>query len=209
MTLLAVVIGLSTVGGAAIARDNYPALFDTSEVRSERLSVFPKWRGALARYFDERALARAPCASRQFNGCHLAQWQRFLESLRGRTPLTQVHEVNRYMNHRPYITDPHNYGVVDYWASPGQFLTRDGDCEDYAIAKFMSLRALGFDNRHLRIVVLNDLNLGIAHAILVVYHDGRALVLDNQIDHVVPSEVIRHYQPIYSLNEQYWWLHRS
>ena len=43
----------------------------------------------------------------------------------------------------------------------------------------------------------------------MVYHDGRALVLDNQIDHVVPSEVIRHYQPIYSLNEQYWWLHRS
>jgi hypothetical protein len=33
-------------------------------------------------------------------------------------------------------------------------------------------------------------------------------VLDNQISRVVPAEIINHYKPIYSINEQAWWLHR-
>ena len=90
----------------------------------------------------------------------------------------------------------------------GSFMTKDGDCEDYAIAKFMSLRQLGFDNGQMRVVVVDDLNLGVAHAILVVYLDGRAFVLDNQIASVVPAEIIRHYRPVYSINEDAWWLHR-
>jgi predicted transglutaminase-like cysteine proteinase len=61
----------------------------------------------------------------------------------------------------------------------------------------------------MRIVVVQDLNLGIAHAVLVVYLDGRALVLDNQIDDVVPAAAVRHYRPIYSINERHWWLHRA
>ena len=43
-----------------------------------------------------------------------------------------------------YLEDLANYGLPDYWATPLQFLDRDGDCEDYAIAKFVSLRELGF-----------------------------------------------------------------
>src|SRR3546814_10214490 len=72
------------------------------------------------------------------------------------------------------------------------------------IAKFMALRALGVDNAEMRIVVLNDLNLRIGHAVLVVYVDGKALVLDNQIKSVVPADTIRHYQPVYSVNEDGW-----
>lgn len=72
----------------------------------------------------------------------------------------------------------------------------------------MSLRALGWDNDHMRIVVLKDLNLDIAHAVLVVYRDGLAWVLDNQIGEVVAADRIRHYRPYYSINEDSWWLHR-
>ena len=72
----------------------------------------------------------------------------------------------------------------------------------------MSLRSLGFDDSRLRIVVLQDLNLGLPHAILVVYHKGRAFVLDNQIKFVVPAEKVYHYKPYYSINENHWWLHR-
>ena len=61
----------------------------------------------------------------------------------------------------------------------------------------------------MRIVVLRDLNLGIAHAILVVYLNGKAWVLDIQIQDVVPAETVRHYRPIYSINERHWWLHRA
>jgi len=61
----------------------------------------------------------------------------------------------------------------------------------------------------LRILVLQDLNLRLAHAVLIVYHKGRALLLDNQIKHVVDTRKVHHYKPIYSINEQFWWLHRS
>jgi predicted transglutaminase-like cysteine proteinase len=86
-----------------------------------------------------------------------------------------------------------------------QFFTKDGDCEDYAIAKYLTLRALGWKADTLRIVVLQDMNLRIAHAILSVYYKGKILLLDNQIAQVVDSRNVRHYQPIYSVNENGWW----
>ncbi len=184
------------------------SLFGSHEVRSSRMSLFPKWQGALARYFDESKMAEAPCTSTVFNRCHLREWKTFLKGLRGEAPAAQIRLVNQFMNRYRYIIDPRNYGVPDYWATPRQFLTRDGDCEDYAIAKYLSLRALGFDAAKMRIVVLQDLNLGAAHAVLVVYRDRRVLVLDNQIKTVVDQAAIRHYRPIYSINEEAWWLHR-
>jgi predicted transglutaminase-like cysteine proteinase len=185
-----------------------PGLFGSREVRSDKLSLFPKWRGALSRHFDEHKLADAPCTATTFNRCHLREWKSFLDSLRGSSRLAQIETVNHYLNKRRYILDPRNYGVPDYWASPHQFLSRDGDCEDYAIAKYFSLRSLGIKAENMRIVVLQDLNLQTAHAILVVYLDGRALVLDNQVSTVVEARAILHYRAIYSINEQHWWLHR-
>ncbi|MBT5048824.1 MAG: hypothetical protein HOM58_10000 [Rhodospirillaceae bacterium] len=183
-------------------------LFGSREVRSSTLSLFPKWRGALSRHFDDGRLADAPCTATTFNRCHLREWKSFLASLRGASRLAQIEAVNRYLNQRRYILDPRNYGVPDYWATPNQFLARNGDCEDYAIAKYFSLRALGLGADAMRIVVLQDLNLQTAHAILVVYVDGKALVLDNQATTVVDSRTIHHYRAIYSINEQHWWLHR-
>ena len=60
----------------------------------------------------------------------------------------------------------------------------------------------------MRIVIVQDLNLKVAHAILAVYVDGTIKILDNQIKQVVDAETIRHYRPIYSVNEDAWWLHR-
>jgi predicted transglutaminase-like cysteine proteinase len=201
------VLAMSPAAAAPPVQD-YPPLFGSREVRNANLVPFQKWTGMLARQVDERTLYDGPCTARRFNRCHLQEWRNMLGTLAGLPPASQVAAVNAFMNRAPYVTDPVNYGVPDYWATPIQFLTKDGDCEDYAIAKFISLRELGFTNDQMRIVVLDDLNLKIAHAILVVYLDGKALVLDNQIASVVPAERIRHYKPIYSINEDSWWLHR-
>ena len=208
MGIAALALALVTAARPALAGYGYPALFGSREVRSDDLGLFTKWTAALDRAFDERRLADAPCTATVFNRCHFAAWRRVLDGLSGFDRMAQLVAVNRYMNRKRYVLDPRNYGVSDYWAAPGQFLGRDGDCEDYAIAKFMSLKALGFTNDDMRIVVLQDLNLGIAHAVLVVYLDGRALVLDNQIEDVVSAGSVRHYRPIYSINERHWWLHR-
>jgi len=186
-----------------------PSIFGSTEVRSTQLQSLPKWTGVLDRYADERAVADGPCDATFFTRCHLQEWKALLRDLQGKDRKTQIEAVNKYLNEVSYLTDPVNYGVADYWATPRQFLTRKGDCEDYAIAKYMSLRSLGFTDDQMRVVVLNDLNLRIAHAILVVYHEGRALVLDNQIRSVVAATSIRHYKPIFSVNETALWIHRA
>jgi predicted transglutaminase-like cysteine proteinase len=211
----AIVCGMILLAAAAPPLSGFPGaaaatipLFGTKEIQSANQAPFPKWRGALTKYFDERKLLDEPCSSSIFNKCHLKEWQEFLKEQKGRARKDQVEAVNEYMNRHRYFTDPRNYGISDYWASPTEFLQRDGDCEDYAIAKFISLRALGFDNSEVRLVVVHDLNLKLGHAILVVYLDGKALILDNQIREVVEASFIRHYKPIYSINEVHWWMHQ-
>lgn len=195
-------------GSAEAAGSAYPALFGTNEQRSTNVEMFPKWRGTLQRYFAESGLPET-CGGAGFDRCHLADWQAFLDGQQGRDPLAQIEAVNAEMNARRYVLDPPNWGVPDYWATPLQFFRKNGDCEDFAIAKFMSLRALGWPNEALRIAVVKDMNLQLMHAVLIVYHEGRAYVLDNQIDQVMPAQRIRHYHPVYSLNEESWWLHRG
>lgn len=204
LAALAAVLASATPAGAA----RYPALFGTREVFSADLAPFVKWTGVLARLRGDPILAEGSCEAPALNRCHAREWRALVARLRGATPDTQLDAVNRFMNRAPYITDPRNYRVPDYWASVRQFFTRDGDCEDYAIAKFVTLRALGWKDADLRVVVLKDLNLKIAHAVLVAYRDGRAWMLDNQIDRVVDAATIRHYRPYYSINEEGWWLHK-
>ena len=163
----------------------------------------------MTRYNVERSIPEVPCRPGIFLRCPVQEWYAFLAGLKGLPPRQQLSKVNTYLNRAKYILDIINWKVPDYWASPFQFLRRDGDCEDYAIAKFMSLRALGFSNDRMKIVVLRDLNLRLAHAILVVKLDGRRYVLDNQVKDVVPDTVIHHYKPIYSVNETHWWLYRA
>jgi len=204
-------LGLAAAAPAANAMlpaPGAPSLFGSLEQRLDGLSMFPKWQGAVSRHFDESRLPDTGCEPGPFTRCHLREWAAFLDGVRGIDRRRQIEAVNAFMNRRRYVIDPRNYGMPDYWATPRQFLSRDGDCEDYAIAKYMSLRDLGVDPAAMRIVVLQDLNLGVAHAVLVVWHDGRPLVLDNQIDAVVEDRVINHYRPIYSINERHWWLHR-
>lgn len=196
--LFLAVLAAAAAGPAAAAT---PSIFGTREIHSGDLKLFPKWRGTMDRFGEETRSCADPL-------CDHAYWGKVIDDLAGLDRRTQIERINREMNEKLYVIDPINWGVPDYWATPFQFLRKNGDCEDYAIAKFMALRALGFDNDELRIVVLNDLNLGIAHAILVVYVEDQALVLDNQIRSVVPAETIRHYQPVYSVNEEGWWLHR-
>lgn len=177
-------------------------LFGSNEIHSTNLKMFPKWRGTLERFGDELK----SCSP---DKCKKKQWDALIERLRGQELMAQLREVNVKLNDKRYVTDPVNWNLPDYWATPFQFLRKNGDCEDYAISKYMALRELGVPVAEMRIVVLNDLNLGIAHAVLAVYVNGKPYILDNQTSKVVPASAIHHYQPVYSINEDGWWLHRS
>ncbi len=210
LPLSALAVGLALLPAAAQGVEvDRPRLFGTAETRSDNLKPFTKWTVMLDRYGKERSLEIAPCAQLGALKCRPKVWREYLATVEGKPRRQQVELINSYMNQRTYIEDLPNYGVPDYWATPREFLGKDGDCEDYAIAKYMSLRTLGFKDSELRIVVVQDLNLGVAHAVLIVYLDGQALLLDNQIKMVVDATKVRHYRPYYSINEKSWWLHKA
>ncbi len=117
-------------------------------------------------------------------------------------------KVNAYMNRASYIVDPVNWGIPDYWATPDEFFLKDGDCEDYAISKYVTLKRLGIAPDAMRLVILQDENLKVAHAVLAVSLGDNIFILDNQVDAVLPHTKILHYRPVYSINESAWWLHR-
>ncbi|MHA1538536.1 MAG: transglutaminase-like cysteine peptidase [Alphaproteobacteria bacterium] len=194
--------------GAPPAQASQGTVFGFDEKRSEKLAPFSKWSGVLARYAAERGRELDPCSSGLFTSCDLQEWRKFINGMKSADKLAQLDAVNRYMNRSPYIIDPINYGVPDYWATPVQFFIKDGDCEDYAIVKYLSLRSLGWPAEKMRVVVLQDMNLNIAHAVLVVELNGTNYVLDNQISSLATGGQVRHYRPIYSINENAWWLHR-
>ena len=207
-------IAVTALLGAAMSANaanvpDYQPLFGTREVHSTNLAPFPKWTKMLDRYSAEIDASESTCKETPFTKCPFNYWQPFLDTLRSANPMTQLRQIHRYMNEFQYVKDSRNYNRPDYWATPRQFFERGGDCEDYAIAKYMSLRALGWKMEHLRIVVVQNLTLDIAHAVLIAYHDDEAWVLDNEIKPVIAADRIDHFRPYFSINENSWWLHKT
>ena len=201
---------LASPAGAEASEGPRPSFFNSVEIRSADLKPFRKWRSALERYSEEQASKEVRnCVSGLFNICHYEELADFLDDQRDDDRWDQLIAVNHYMNTRRYITDPRNWGVRDYWATLGEFMEKFGDCEDYAIAKYLALRKLGWTDETLRLAAVKDLNLKVGHAVLIVYLNGKTWVLDNQIRRVVDTKSIRHYKPVFSINETFWWRHRS
>ena len=188
----------------------FQSYFAYREVEASNLKMFPKWLDMISRYDDESHTLDDICGGEEYSACKLKDWKDFLAGLRGKPLMEQMGEINRFVNKYPYVEDIVNWGVEDYWETPYEFQRKNGDCEDYAIAKFMSLRALGVTGDVLRVAIVRDLNLGgIIHAVLIVFVDGKAYILDNQIKQVMPALKIYHYVPVYSINEKHWWQYFS
>lgn len=208
ITFAAIILGVPF----SMAQSAENGLFGSHEIRSTDLSAFKKWNDALARIKkDLEETSSVPgkgCRKTIYQKCSMDNWRSFLAFLKDKPVDRQIAEINSYMNKSPYITDIVNWHVPDYWESIRQFFSRDGDCEDYAIAKYLSLKELGFDTDKMRIVVVQDTSLNVPHALLVVTYRGKRLILDNQIPYVAREKAVLHYRPFYSINEHAWWLYR-
>ena len=69
------------------------------------------------------------------------------------------------------------------------------------------MRALGVPENRLRIAIVQDLQKNVPHAVLIVYTDQGPMLLDNQIKSAVKVDRVSHYKPIFSINQDAWWLH--
>ena len=207
LLLLSLLIGsLAPLTGTARASAQPDTLFGYRGTEETGVRVFHQWVRVLERHIRDD-VPEGDCSERRLNTCHLRHWYAFLRSIRKLPKLDQIRRVNTFANNVRYVLDIDNYGVPDYWADAKEFLYNGGDCEDYAITKLFSLRWLGFPPSSVRLVVLQDTNLRVAHAVLAVYLDGKTYILDNQTQQVVTDTQIVHYVPVYAINENHWWLY--
>ena len=156
-----------------------------------------QWNAMMARSRSEEEA----CVSALGHGCGLGALKPLIDGLRGAVIMRQLHEVNRAINRSTYREDRRNWGLRDHWAAPRELLDRGGDCEDFAIAKYLALRELGFPAEDLHLLILYDTRRLRAHAVLAVLLGGRELVLDNLGGAILPLSDLPHYRVRYALNE--------
>ena len=118
--------------------------------------------------------------------------------------------VNDFMNKTEFKDDIIHWGKTDYWATPVEFLsTNAGDCEDFSIAKYFTLRALGVDDEKLRITYVKELVIyKQAHMVLAYFPnaDDEPVVLDNINKTILPASARTDLLPVYSFNGSGLWL---
>ncbi len=135
------------------------------------------------------------------------RWLPMREKLMGQPLMDQLKAVNNFFNQWPYKNDIANWGLEDYWATPKEFFKKSGDCEDYAIAKYYALRDLGVPTHKMRIVAVMETIRGIGHAVLVVFVDDKAYVLDSLSNLLLQHSRLTNYAPKFSVNEEFRWVH--
>ncbi|MGB5446497.1 MAG: transglutaminase-like cysteine peptidase, partial [Psychromonas sp.] len=125
---------------------------------------------ALAQNYGERAAKRGRA------------WFTILQSSGQLNDKEKLTRVNNFFNMLYFVDDQKLWGESNYWATPVEFIgVNGGDCEDFAIAKYFTLLAIGIDTQKLRITMVKSLKLNQYHMVLSYYETSTAvpLVLDN------------------------------
>lgn len=140
----------------------------------------------------------------------LIAWEDLIRNDRSRTDREKLEKVNRFFNSRiRFANDVDVWGIQDYWATPIEFLCKGaGDCEDFAIAKYFTIKAMGGDDEKLRITYVKAIQYNIHHMVLTYYSEPEAepLVLDNLVDSISPASKRTDLMPIFGFNGSGLWL---
>lgn len=139
-------------------------------------------------------------------------WGNALAVFRAGSEQQKLKDINEYFNRKlRFVDDQTNWGQNDYWATPIESLLRNaGDCEDYSIAKYVSLKFLGVPVEKLRITYVRariggaGSSISQAHMVLTYYAspDAEPLVLDNLVGEIRPASRRPDLQPVFSFNSE-------
>jgi predicted transglutaminase-like cysteine proteinase len=142
----------------------------------------------------------------------LQEWRELVQYNQNKNHEEKIELVNRFFNRLDFVEDKIHWGKTDYWATPVEFLTtKGGDCEDFAIAKYFTLRELGVPTNTLRITYVKALTINQAHMVLAYYKkaDAEPLVLDNIDKEIKPASQRNDLVPVYSFNGDNLWLSKE
>jgi predicted transglutaminase-like cysteine proteinase len=140
----------------------------------------------------------------------LTAWEDLIRQDRSKTDREKLEKVNRFFNSKiRFANDMDVWGVQDYWATPIEFLCKGaGDCEDFAIAKYFTLKAMGVEDGKLRITYVKAIQYNIHHMVLTYYSEPEAepLVLDNLVDSISVASKRTDLMPIFGFNGSGLWM---
>ena len=163
--------------------------------------------------FSEAFLTKVEKKYNRFARQRFEDWQKLINESKDLPELEKLEAVNKFFNSNVmFIDDINLWGQEDYWATPAEMLAIGaGDCEDYSIGKYFTLKELGVDEEKLRITYVKAVEIGQAHMVLTYYENNRAipLVLDNLITEIKPASRRGDLIPVYSFNGAGLWLAKS
>ena len=139
----------------------------------------------------------------------LVAWEDLIISDNSQTDLEKLEKVNQFFNQMEFVDDIDHWGEKDYWATPIEFLgTQGGDCEDFTIAKYFTLKAMGIEEEKLNLTYVKALNYNVHHMVLTYFSTpgSEPLVLDNIVTDINSASQRKDLLPIYSFNGTGLWL---
>ncbi|WP_204352645.1 transglutaminase-like cysteine peptidase [Salinicola halophilus] len=139
----------------------------------------------------------------------MQQWPTLVERLRGQPIEVQLAGVNAFFNQLRFVDDVDVWHVEDYWATPLEFLgVGAGDCEDFAMAKYLTLIELGVADETLRLHYVKYIPFDQFHMVVTWTSSPGAqpLVLDNIVKSIEPASARNDLTPIYSFNTSHLWI---
>ena len=144
---------------------------------------------------------------------NVVAWRKLIDDVSALPENDKLNKVNTFFNRRIlYKSDLEVYKVEDYWATPLEFMGHGaGDCEDFSISKYMTLRILGVPNERLRLIYVRYQSGGappIAHMVLGYYAEPaeEPVILDNMVTSIRPASMRPDLSPVYSFNSDGLWV---
>jgi len=194
--------------------DARPALTQVSARGTEPFGLFTfrapegllsrKWRGLQSDIIKEEKVLERCRADASDCPSYAAQFLRLINAVKSKSGRAQLEEANRGVNAAiRFVTDYAQYGEVDRWSAPlATFATAKGDCEDYAFAKYVALRAAGFPSDDLQVVMGRDRAIRQDHAVLAARLDGRWLILDSQRAELIEDSRVPDLTPVFAIDHR-------
>jgi predicted transglutaminase-like cysteine proteinase len=164
--------------------------------------LWRKWRGIEADLAKEQVVLEKCRANIESCPTYAGQFLRLINAVTAKSGRGQLEEVNRAVNMAiRYASDFAQHGEADRWSVPlASLATGKGDCEDYAIAKYVALSEAGFPRDDLRLVLGRDRAVRQDHAVLAARLQGKWLILDNRRAELMDDSGALSLTPLFAIN---------
>ena len=143
-------------------------------------------------------------------------WRDLLTSSTGQSEAAKLKRVNDFFNRKiRFGEDRDIWGTEDYWATPLEVLGRsEGDCEDFAIAKYITLKQLGVPSEKMRLTYVKariggpQSSITQAHMVLSYYPapEDEPVILDNLISDIRPASRRPDLTTVFGFNAEGLWV---